>query len=133
MRITKPTERWFDVPDDEDNGKVLVREIPPGDRHDIMDKAFKQSIEYHTGEDGKMTPVMNQTTDRKLDREQTVLKSVLDWKNFYDIDDTTLPFNPENVLKAMREIDGFVEFVNECRMKLEKDISDEETVLEKNL
>ena len=132
MRITKPKERWFDVPDDEDNGKVLVRQIPPGERHKILDKAFQQKIEYRPGEDGKLSPVMNQTTDRKFDREQTVLKSVLDWENFFDLDGTKLSCNPENVLKAICDIEGFVEFVNECREKLEGDLVKEELVLEKN-
>ena len=132
MRITKPKERWFKVPEDEDNARVLIRQIPPGERHDIMDKAFKQSIEYHTNEEGALVPVMNQTTDRKLDREQTVLKSVSAWENFFDIDETLMPCTPENVLRAAREIDGFVEFVNESRQKLEKDITTEERELEKN-
>ena len=132
MRITKPKERWFDVPEDEDKGKVLVRQISPGERHKIMDKAFQQKIEYRAGEDGKLSPVMNQITDRKFDREQTVLKAVVSWENFFDLDGTKLPCNLENVLKAINEIDGFIEFVNECREKLEEDISSEESVLEKN-
>ena len=132
MRITKSKERWFNVPDDEDKAKVLIRKISPGDRHKIMDKAFQQKIEYHTGEDGKLSPVINQVTDRKFDREQTVLKSVINWENFYDLDGTKLPCDPENILKAICEIDGFVEFVNECREKLESDLVKEELGLEKN-
>lgn len=132
MRITKPRERWFNVPDDEDKGKVLIRQIPPGDRYKIMDKAFQQTIEYQQGEDGKLAPIMNQKTDRKFDREQTVLKSVLDWDNFFDQDGTKLFFNSENVLRAIQEIEGFVEFVNECREKLDEDLINEELELEKN-
>jgi len=75
---------------------------------------------------------MNQITDRKFDREQTVLQSVRGWENFFDQDGTKLAYNAENVLRAIREIDGFVEFVNECRTKLNSDLISEESVLEKN-
>jgi len=132
MRITKSKERWFNVPDDEDKAKVLIRKIPPGEMYNIVDKAFQHKIEYHKDDEGNLSPVMNQITDRKFDREQTVLQSVRGWENFFDQDGTKLAYNAENVLRAIREIDGFVEFVNECRTKLNSDLISEESVLEKN-
>ena len=132
MRITKPTERWFTVPDDPDGAKVKLRQLTPGERNEIMDKAYTQEIEYEPGAAGKMVPKMKQINDRKLDREETVKKSVIDWESFFDEAGAVLPCNPENVLRAAKEIDGFVEFVNVSRVELEKAINEEGAALEKN-
>jgi hypothetical protein len=133
MRITKPKERWFEVPDDPDGAAVQIRQLTPGQRQDIIDKAFVQQVTYHQGGDKKMKPIMTQKTDTRLDREQTIIKAVVDWKNFFDQDGAKLPCNPENIVRAIREIDGFAEFVADCRARLYNDLAEEEEDLEKNL
>jgi hypothetical protein len=42
MRITKITERWFDVPNDPDNARLKIKHLSPGEIQDIFDKVFIQ-------------------------------------------------------------------------------------------
>ena len=132
MRISKPKERWFKMPGDPDEGEVKIKHLSPGERQDIFDKVFLQEIEYETGEQGKMIPKMKQVTDRKTDREQTLVRAVKDWKNFFDEDGKPLECNEKNIIRASREIEGFAEFVAECRQTMDEHIFEEEKELEKN-
>jgi hypothetical protein len=133
MRISKPKERWFEVPEDPDEARIKIKHLSPGERQDIFDKVFLQEIEYETGEQGKMIPKMKQVTDRKTDREETLVKAVVDWEYFYDENGKPLECNVENIIRASREIEGFAEHVSECRQVLDSDIAEEEKELEKNL
>ena len=74
---------------------------------------------------GNRKPILRQKNNRKKDREKTILASVSDWKKFYDADGKAMACNEENILRAIKEIDGFVEFVAECRNKLIEDIASE--------
>ena len=132
MRISKPKERWFQIPNDPDNGRIKIRHLTPGERQDIMDLAYVQEIEYETDDEGNMTPKLKQSTNRKLDREETLMRSVVDWEKFFDEAGKPLKCTPENIVRASREIDGFAEHAHECRMKLEKDFEEDEKKLEKN-
>ena len=132
MRISKPRSRWFKVPEDPDNSRIKIKQLSPGERQDLFDKVFSQEIEYDIGESGKMMPKMKQATNNKLDRETTLTKVILDWENFFDRDGSPLECNEKNIIRASREIDGFTEFVTECRQKLDDDVNKEEKELEKN-
>ena len=120
------------MPGDPDEGEVKIKHLSPGERQDIFDKVFLQEIEYETGEQGKMIPKMKQVTDRKKDREQTLVRAVKDWKNFFDEDGKPLECNEKNIIRASREIEGFAEFVAECRQTMDEHIFEEEKELEKN-
>lgn len=132
MRISKPKERWFKVPEDPDGSRIKIKQLLPGERQDIFDKVFSQEIEYDMGDDGKMLPKMKQATNNKLDREITLTRVVVDWEKFFERDGTPLECNKKNIIRASREIDGFAEFVTECRQKLDNDLENEEKELEKN-
>ena len=126
MRISKSVERWFPVPDDKDKARVKVKHLRPGEIQDIIDEVMVQEIEYQQPEEGKVgKSVLRQKNDRRKDREKTMLASVIDWEKFYDRDGKILECNPDNVLRAVREIDGFTEFVAKCREQLAEDISTE--------
>ena len=132
MKISKPVERWFDVPDDPDKARLKIKHLSPGERSEIFDQAFKQSVSYTKTDDGKYEPLFSQDTDKKADRELTIVKSVVDWENFFDHDDKSLACTPENVLRASKEIEGFNVLINELRAVLEADIKEEQEQQRKN-
>lgn len=133
MRISKPIERWFDVPDDPDGARLKIRHLSPGEVADIVDQAVEQKIIYAQTEDGKMVPTYSSTTNRGLDRTMTMQKAVVDWENMFEADGKTkMECTPENVLRASREIGGFVAYVGQFRAKLAEDIDNEKETQRKN-
>lgn len=133
MRIRKPLERWFPVENDPDNARILIKHLLPGEIQDISDVTFTQEVEYGASdEDGKLKPVIKQKNDRKTDREKTLVARVQNWENIFDADGAPLPFSKENVIRASREIDGFVEYVKKCADTLADDIANENKAQEKN-
>ena len=132
MRIVKSVERWFNIPNDPDGGKLLIKHLTPGEAADIIDQVFVQKIDYKQNDKGKFEPLFTQNLDKTKDRELPVIKSVKGWENFFDDNDKVLEFNEENVLKASREITGFNELVTEFREILSKEIEKEKEVQIKN-
>jgi len=133
MRITKTTERWFDVPNDPDKAKIKIKNLLPGEVTDIFDEVFKQNIEYKKNEKGEFEPVFSQETDKKKDRELTLVKAIIAWENLFDRNDKPLECNEKNILRASREIEGFNELITELREKLAEDIKQERKEQVKNL
>ena len=132
MRISKPVERWFDVPGDPDGAKIKIKPLSPREVTDIYDQAFKQTATYAKGKDGKYEPTFSQETDKKLDRELTWTKSIVDWKNFYDHDDKPMKCTNANVIRAAGEIEGFATLIKELRDQLDLDIATEREEQRKN-
>jgi hypothetical protein len=133
MRIAKVVERWFEVDGDEDGARIKIRNLTPGEKADIYDKVFVQQISYKKEKDGKLTPEFNQETDKLLDRELTIKKSIVDWENFFDQDGKELKCTPANMIKALNEIEGFNVLISELREKLSKEIEKEKEGQRKNL
>ena len=131
MRIRKPTSRWFKVPGDPDNAEIKIKALAPGDRFKIYDAAFNQELVYNGPGDGH--PSFKQTTDKEKDRLETAKAAVVDWKNVFDLDDQPLECTPENIVKAVNGIDGFMAFIRECMTRLDEDLADEKKDQEKNL
>lgn len=132
MRITKPKERWFHVPDDPDEGKVLIRHLTPGERQDIFDRTMPQKVEYESDGQGSQVPVFSLDPDRATERDLTLKACVIGWEGFYDEDGAVMECTPDNIVKARREIEGFFEFITECRTVLDESILLEHEVQEKN-
>lgn len=132
MHIKKTIERWFDVPNDPDKGELCIRHLQPGEAADIFDKVFTQEIKYKKIK-GKFEPDFLQVTNKKLDRELTLTKTVVNWKNFFDKEEKPLDCTPDNIIRASREIEGFNELVTELRERLAEDIKQEEEDQRKNL
>ncbi len=141
MRIKKQMERWFEIPNDPDEAQILIKHLSPGEITDIMDEVFTQTIIYKPDDDqdphDKKDPVLKsefiQETDRRKDREKTLIASVIGWKKFYDQEGKALECTPENVIRASREIEGFNGMVTDFRKRLADDIQKEEVKEEKEL
>jgi len=133
MRITKTTERWFDVPNDPDKARIKIKQLLPGDLTDIFDEVFVQNVNYKKNDKGEFEPVFSQVTDKKKDRELTLSRAIVDWENLFDQKGKPLECNEENILRAAREIEGFNELITELREKLAKDIKQERKDQSKNL
>ena len=135
MRITKITERWFDVPNDPDNARLKIKHLSPGEIQDIFDKVFVQKIDYKKGKGkkAKLEPIFSQKTDKKLDRELTLTMTVIDWEGFFDKKDQPMVCTPENIIRASRQIEGFNELVTELREQLAEDIQKEKESQQGNL
>ena len=132
MRISKSTQRWFPFVDDPDEGSVLVEHLSPGDTQDIYDETMPQNIEYEEDDKGNMVPIFKTDMDRKAQREKTLVACIKDWKNHFDEQGEPIKCNPENIIRASRGIEGYNEFITECRNTLADDIEKEKKVLEKN-
>jgi len=128
MRPTELMEQWFELPDDPDGGRIKLRQLSPGDKQDIYDQTLPMVNEFRTDpETGALIPTTIQKINRKLDREITLTKCLVGWENFFDEKGKKLPCTPENVLKAIREFDGLLPFINECRLKLDEVAEAEKT------
>ena len=132
MRIKRPTERWFPMVGDPDNGTVLIKHLTPGDVQDISDESMPKKYEYDADADGKLIPKMTVGVNTTVQREMTFKACVVGWENFFDEEGNVLECTPGNIIRASREIDGFNEFISECQKTLADDIKKEATVQEKN-
>jgi hypothetical protein len=132
MRIRRPLERWFPCVDDPDEGEVLIKHLSPGELQDIEDEEMPQRINYEPDDKGNMIPQFSIAPDRKHARERRLVLSVKGWRNFFDEDGNPIEHSDENVIRASREIDGFNEFVADCRKKLAEDVKKDEAGQEKN-
>lgn len=131
MRIRRATERWFGVPNDPDEAKVLIKALKPGTLQQIMDESTIQRTEYAKQDDGNIEPKIITVTDFKKTRELPILNAVVGWENFYD-DNGEMEFSKDNLIRAIHEIEGFVEFITECRQRLDDDLQKEQGAQEKN-
>ena len=132
MRITKQVERWFPVVGDPDGTRIKIRHLSPGEKADIYDKVFVQQVSYEQDGEGKLKPKFSQETDKSLDRQLTIQKSIVDWEFMFDHDDKELECTPENKIKALQEIEGFNVLISDLREKLSKEIESERKQQRKN-
>ncbi len=133
MRIKKTEQRWFDVPNDPDKARVKVKHLSPQEFNSIVDEAFTEDITYQKDEKGKMQQSITQDKNKEKLRELPITLSVMEWENFYDSDDKLMECTEENKIVACREMEGFIEFVTECKEKLAEDINAEKKAQIKNL
>lgn len=132
MRIRRSVERWFPMIDDPDDAEVLIKHLTPGEVQDVSNKSMPQKYEYEPDKDGNLRPKLTVGVDSQISRELTFRACVKDWKNFFDEDDAPLPYSPDNVVRALREIEGFIEFIEQCRNTLAESIKEEQRGQEKN-
>lgn len=132
MRIRKAVERWFPVPEDEDGTRIKIKHLSPGEKAEIYDKVFVQQVNYTKDEEGSLKPNFSQETNKQLDRELTVTKSIVDWEKMLDHDEQEMECTPENIVKALNEIEGFNLLIGELRKKLADEIEQEQEHQRKN-
>lgn len=133
MKITKRIERWFPSPNDPDKSETLIRHLLPGETSDIVNDCTTYKTEYLKNPDtGDLTPVITSQSDPVKIQKEEFKKAVRDWKHFKDENDNAMACTDENKLRAMQEMEGYLEWVRECRGILEEDIKAEKKALEKN-
>lgn len=128
MKIRRPMERWFEVPNDPDKARIKIKHIIPGDLRKIRDETQTFDVTYENDK-----PIIKQTSDNRADREKLLQMRVVDWENIFDENDAPMKCTPENIIRASNEIEGFDELVIELSNKLSNDIVSEAKAQEKNL
>jgi len=129
MKITKKVERWFTVPQDEDGAKLLIKHLSPAETQSIAGECSTQKFEFR-GEGDEPVMIQNQNVGQLT--EKLTMASVKGWEKIYDEDGKDLPFNPRNLRKAIKGIDGFINVVSEFRSQLSEELEKEKKDQEKN-
>ena len=128
-RITKTTRRWFEMEGDEDGARVEIKALTPGEKADIGTAALDVRLVYSADSKALNT---EQRMNPQAEMEMTAKLAVVGWENFFRADGKPLVCTKANILKAVREIDGFGRFVSMSLQKLNQDLADEAEEQEKN-
>ena len=132
MRIYKPIERWFPMPDDPDKSEHLIRHLTPGEILDTVNDATEQETKYTIDDSENLVPeILSHTKSGEIPKAQFML-ALAGWKNMFDENGKDLKFNEENKIRAMREIEGYLAFVTDCRNTLAADVVKEAGARRKN-
>lgn len=128
LKLTAKRTKWFTVKEDP-SGETQVELVylKPGEVADIEAKAnnvkgrqrgddFETEIEFD----------MNHRT------RMFVLRSIVDWKGFNNVNDKPLPCNEKNKLQVLKEFGWFGPFIEECREELAEEVESEQEEVEKN-
>lgn len=132
MKIVKSKTRIFECEGDKGGGKVSIKHLEPGEISDIIDDVMSQRVEYTKGKDGQLMPTFISENNPRRDREETMVKTIVGWENFYDENNNVLECTDENKIIALRKIEGFAEFIAKCRIKLTVDVLEEQRAQRKN-
>ncbi|MFH2076716.1 MAG: hypothetical protein ABIJ57_15460 [Pseudomonadota bacterium] len=133
MRIVKRVERWFPAPNDPDDSEHLIRHLTPGEILDTINNATNQETKYRVDEKSKgLVPEMASHTKPGAISLAQFLLALVDWKNMFDAEGAAMACSEENKIRAYREIDGYAQFISECREKLHGDITADEEARTKN-
>lgn len=118
---------WFDLPDDDDGGRVQVRTCAGGDLEQIIKETTKKRVEYKRGQ-------RYEYIESDDEKHQRLLWDfcIVDWENIYDAKGKKIPCTIENKLLLMKHSIPFATFVGECLEKLNTDTLAMKTVAEKN-
>ncbi|MFH2074371.1 MAG: hypothetical protein ABIJ57_03350 [Pseudomonadota bacterium] len=100
---------------------------------DTINESSTQETRYKfkKGTDTLIPEMMSTSTPGEASRKQFLL-AVVNWKKMFDEAGKPLECNEQNKLRAMREIEGYLEFVMECRNTLAADLKKEEEARAKN-
>lgn len=132
-RITKPKKRWFKMDADPDGGSIELRVLTPGEKNEVKSAMFKQKIVYLPDDDGKIVKTEQQMQQTPQEATELTAKfAIVGWENFYGEDGSLIECNKENVVMAIRSIEGLSEFVASSMKRLVDDIAKEKVVQEKN-
>lgn len=132
MRLSSKTKAWFDLPDDPDKARFEVLHLLSGDLEEIDDEANQEMVELEKKDDGTLSAKSVVKIKKKIKREKTVLKAVINWENVNDSDGNPLECNDANKLRVCREQSesdwlNFYKFLADSRQTLaEKVKTDEE-------
>lgn len=121
-RITKAKKRWFEMEGDEDGARVEIKALNPGEKAEIAAAALDARLVYEN-DGGNMKTEHH--LNPKAEMEITAKLAVTRWENFFRADGKPLICNKANVMRAVREIEGFSRFVGKSLKKLTADLAEE--------
>jgi hypothetical protein len=119
---------WFDYPDDSDGGRVKISNL---DEQDIAAITAVSLIHRTVYDLGKNKPVQEQSFDHLADRQETCVRSVRDWENFFDADGAPMPCT-EVAKRQWACSNFFMAFANDCRAIVTQAANDQQAAKEKN-
>lgn len=128
MKITKKTERWFKVKEDAGGAELLIGYLNPGKIREVSEKVSVDASNYKDENDKGYTQaqIVNILADALL------VESVKGWKKMFDENGKELAFNEDNVRRAIKEIEGFIEVATRFQTELKADIKKDGEAQEKN-
>lgn len=127
MKLMPAKEMWFNVPDDEEKAEIKIRHL---------NNSKVQSITQGVSEnrtilkDGRMEVVA--VSNQKEILEALCVNAIRNWKNVSGLDGQPLECTDANKRLFIAEVDGFLEFVNQCRNDLADHLRKEEDLAAKN-
>lgn len=113
---------------DPEGGRVEIKLLNPGQKAKVAQAALRQRIVYDVDTKGMRT---EQDLNPQEEVETFSSLVVTNWENFFD-GKKPLQYTRQNVVKAVREIEGLAEFIRESYLKLESDVANELEEQEKN-
>jgi len=130
MRIFKERTEWFDIPDDQDKGRLKIKYLNHGEQHRLVSGCVERNLV--TNENTNKSETNNKHDDIKL-IETAVDMRIVDWENI--IDDETgkkLECNKENKIR-LNDLNGFSVILKDMIDELEKMVDTEREREVKNL
>lgn len=127
-RLTKQTDRWFDIPDDADKARLKIRHLKHGELKDIETTANPMLGRF--GHAGAMDVEIEVNPAKRL--SLLVCRAIVDWQGFFDVKGKPLVCNDSNKVKALSEFDWLGEFVEEAVKTLKEEVAGKEADAEKN-
>jgi len=109
-RMTEKLSIWFDYPDDPDKGRVEITNLDDEDIAMITAKAYSARNVYDT-ESG--LPRQEHSYNTLVDRQETAVRCVTNWENFFGTDGKPMKCSRANKSKWACNT-AFMDFVKKC-------------------
>ena len=126
-RISKPKEMWFEWPDDQLGGRILVRHLKEGDIVAIHSKCSSADTSYVDGNSASVTS----RHDMGLERELVAVAAIAGWENFFDESGKPLECTAAHKRLFAME-DGFYGQLRKFRNELTRIVDEAEEKAKKN-
>lgn len=131
-RIKPKLTRWFDIPNDPLQGRLLVPHLDAGDLQAIAAKTVdSKMISKGQNDQGERLIEVEVRTDHLKSREMTAVAGVLDWENHLDAEGKPMKCTAENKRLFSRDPE-WMEFLNQCLAVLAQETAEAEEAARKN-
>lgn len=127
-RLTSKKIVWFDIPGDEDNARVQIVHLKPGELQDIKAETTRW---VGKSQDSEFVTELEMKPEEQLRRVR--IAAIVGWENFYDADGKMLSCNKENkeLFLYNDPVIGepqkpFSEWIDEFRQELAKEMRPQE-------
>jgi len=127
MKIFKERTEWFEIPDDPDKSKLLIKYLNEGQQQEVVAKGRKLSFNLSDGvETSRMIP------DEVKLREEGCDARIIDWENVKGEKGNNLPCTRKTKILISKE-NGFMGILAEMVKSLDEMVKKEREQEEKNL